>query len=139
MKERLCNLFDECGSPEAPLCPLQPNTVKNGIWYPDEPICQAEIFQDLPWIKKQRQIAELRLTQKDGFFTARMLKEIHMVTRNLKGADPDDIKAEVKWLKELYEKRASASEKRQKRRATAKSKPVIKKRKKSKTPTLFKL
>ncbi len=139
MKERLCNLFEACESPEAPLCPLQVITVKNGIWYPDEPICQAEQFQDLSWIKKQRQIAKLRLTTEDGFFTVRMLEAIHMVTSNLKGADPDDIKAEIKWLKELSEKRAHASEKRQERRATAKKKPVSKKRGKSKTPTLFKL
>ena len=139
MKERLCNLIEECGSPEAPLCPLQASTLKNGIWYPDEPICQAEVFQDLPWIKKQRQIAELRLTQKHGFFTVRMLEAIHMVTRNLKGADPDDLKAEIKWLNELSEKRATASEKRHKQGAKAKRKRATKKRKKVKTPTLFKL
>jgi hypothetical protein len=139
MKERLCNLFDECGSPEAPLCPLQVRTTKNGIWYPDEPICQAEIFQDLPWIKKQRQIAELRLTQEDGFFTVRMLETIHTVTRNVKGADPDDIKGEMKWLQQLSDKRATASEKRQERNTPVKKKPGSMKIKKVKTATLFKL
>jgi hypothetical protein len=62
-----------------------------------------------------------------------------MVTRNLKGADPDDIKGEIHWLNELSEKRATASGKRQERKVTVKKKPASKKRKKVKMLTLFKL
>lgn len=140
MKERLCNLFEVCESPEAPLCPLQLRTVKNGIWYPDEPICQAEQFQGISWIKKQRQIAALRLTTEDGFFTVRMLEAIHVVTRNLKGADPDDPKAERNWFRQRAEKRAVAFQKRQKHTAGARKKTiVVRQKKQTKIPTLFKL
>ena len=143
MKERLCNLFEACQSPEAPLCPVQENTVKRGIWYPDEPICQAEQFQEVSWIKKQQQIAALKLTTEDGFFTVRMLEAIRVVSSNLRGADPDDPRAESKWLKQRSEKRAAASEKRRLKRqkVPAKKKAVTQpaKRKGVKTPTLFKM
>jgi len=143
MKERLCNLFEACDSPESPLCPVQESTIKRGIWYPDEPICQAEQFQEVPWIKKQRQIAALKLTTEDGFFTVRMLEAIRVVSSNLKGADPDDPRAESKWLRERSEKRAAVSEKRrlkkQKVTTTKKAFPRPAKRKGIKTPTLFKI
>lgn len=143
MKERLCNLFEACESPEAPLCPIQESTVKRGVWYPDEPVCQAEQFQYVPWIKKQHQIAALKLTTEDGFFTVRMIEAIRVISSNLKGADPDDSRAESKWLKERIEKRAAASEKRQakKQKVTTKKKAVLPPAKKKgiKTPTLFKM
>jgi len=141
MTEKLCNLFEACGAPEAPLCPLQESTVKRGVWYPDEPICQAEQFQELSWVKKQHQIAALKLTTKNGFFTVRMLEAIRVVSGNLKGADPDDPRAESKWLKERAEKRAIASEKRQaqKQKKVAKKKAAVKSKKRTKMPTLFKM
>ena len=135
MNERLCNLFEACESPEAPLCPIQENTLKHAIWYPDEPICQSKQFQDVPWIKKQKQIAALRLKTNAGFFTVRMLDAIHMVTKNLKGADPDYPSAESKWFQERtekQEKRATSSEKKRR-----KKKSIT--RKKPETATLFKL
>ena len=134
MNERLCNLFEACGTPEAPLCPIQESPLKYAIWYPDEPICQAKQFQDLPWIKKQKQIAILRLKTDVGFFTVRMLDAVHMVTKNLKGADPDDPGAELKWLQERaekQEKRATTSEKRRKKKVVIRKKPA--------TAALFKL
>ena len=85
MNERLCNMLEECGAPDAPLCPVQEKTLKNGIWYADEPICQAERYQHLPWIKKQRQIASMKLKAEDGFFTIRMLSALQVVPRNIKG------------------------------------------------------
>lgn len=141
MKERLCNLFEACESPEAPLCPVQESTLRNGVWYPDEPICQAEQFQDVSWIKKQHQIAALKLTTDDGFFTVRMLEAIRLVSSSLKGADPDDAKAESKWLRERVAKRAASLEKRQAQRqkVIARKKTVIQPRKRLKTPTLFKM
>ena len=99
-QERLCNLFEPCETPEAPLCPIQSATLRTGIWYPDEPICNARQFQNLSWIKKQRQIAALKLKSSPGFFTVRMLNTIHVVTDYLRGADPDQTDAESKWLKE---------------------------------------
>jgi hypothetical protein len=124
VSERLCNLFEICKTLEAPLCPIQETALKHAIWYPDEPICQSKQFQDLPWVKKQKQIAALRLKADAGFFTVRMLDTIHVVTKNLKGADPDDPNAELKWLKERAEKRATASQKRRRRKVVAKKKPA---------------
>jgi hypothetical protein len=121
MNERLCNLFEACESPEAPLCPIQETTVKRGIWYPDEPICQAKQFQDISWIKKQKQIAALRLKTDAGFFTVKMLDDIHVIARNLRGADPDNSDAESKWFDRRTVKRASAADKRRERKS---SKPV---------------
>ena len=111
-QERLCNLFEPCESPEAPLCPIQAITLRTGIWYPDEPICTARQFQDISWIKKQKQIAALKLKAKDGFFTVRMLDTIHVVTGYLKGADPDEPDAESKWLRERSGKQRKTKRKR---------------------------
>lgn len=109
MTAEQCKLFEEC---EALLCPLDENSKKHGFWYADEDICRARKFQGLPWVKKQKRIAKLGLTCDDGFFTVEMLEAIQAVTRNLKGADPDDFGSEEKWLKHRAEKRAMVSKKR---------------------------
>ena len=100
MKEKLCTLFESCQSAEAPLCPLQESTVKKGIWYPDEGICQASQFQELPWVKKQHLIADLKLKSNAGFFTVRMLDALHVINVTIRGADPDYSNAEDKWFAE---------------------------------------
>jgi hypothetical protein len=100
MSDKSCNLFDTCEAAEAPLCPIQESTIKCGIWYPDEPICQASQFQELPWIKKQHQIATFKLKSGAGFFTVRMLDALRLVTAEIRGADPDYPNAEDKWFKE---------------------------------------
>ena len=123
MSERLCNLFEVCQTPEAPLCPIQETALKHAIWYPGEQICQSKQFQELPWIKKQKQIAALRLKPDIGFFTVRMLESLHVVTINLKGADPDDPDAEAKWFREREEKTAKLSQKRRRRKDVIKKKP----------------
>ncbi len=125
MNEKLCNLFEACQTLEAPLCPIQQSTLKHAIWYPGEPICQASQFQDLPWIKKQKQIAALRLRADAGFFTVRMLDAIHVVSKNLKGANPDDPGAELKWLQQRAEKRTATSAKRRKKKVVAREKPAM--------------
>jgi len=107
MDDRMCNLFDVCETPEAPLCPLQTSTIKHGIWYGDEGICRAKQFQNISWIKKQYIIASLRLKTDDGFFTVRMLNTLKVINKGLKGASPDDINPESKWLK-LRERKLSA-------------------------------
>ena len=120
MHDRMCDLFEPCTSPEAPLCPLQESSIKHGLWYADEPICRAKKFQTSPWIKKQKRIARLGLTTDDGFFTVRMLNSIRetAITRNLKGADPDDSDSESKWLGQRAEKRATASQARRSKKAS---------------------
>lgn len=108
MNEQLCNLFEECKTLNAPLCPIQENTLKNGVWYADEPICKAKRYQDIPWIKKQKQIAALGLSAEDGFFTVRMLNFLRVLPKNIKGADPDDPDSELKWIQERSHKRTRA-------------------------------
>ncbi len=100
MSDKSCNLFDSCESAEAPLCPIQESTVKHGVWYPDEPICQASQFQELSWIKKQRQIAALRLKSGAGFFTVRMLEALPVILPGINGADPDYPNGEDRWFEE---------------------------------------
>ena len=107
MKERMCNLFEPCETPEAPLCPIQVNTIKHGVWYPGEPVCKSKRFAHLPWIQKQRKIASMKLTADAGFFTVRMLNEIHIITKAVKGADPDETDAESKWFARMEEGRAA--------------------------------
>jgi len=104
-----CPSFDNCN---APLCPLDPSSLDNGVFYADEEVCRGKKFQSLPWIRTQKKIARLGLTIDDGYFSHRMLTSIRVVTKNLKGADPDDFDSEEKWLKERLEKRATVSQKR---------------------------
>jgi len=104
-----CPNFEGCS---APLCSLDEDSLHCGIWYPDEEICRVRKFQSLPWIRKQRRIAKLRLSVDDGFFTVKMLTAIWTITKNLKGADPDDFDSEEKWLKQRLEKRVRVSQKR---------------------------
>ena len=107
MNDRYCSLFEPCKSPEAPLCPLDPETIKNGIWYPDEPICKGEEFQQVPWIKKQKQIAALKFKADNGFYTVKMLNAIHVITANIRGADPDEPDPESAWFKDRETKHAA--------------------------------
>ena len=109
-----CGLFEGC---DAPLCPLQQNTVKSGLWYADEDICRARKFQSLSWVKKQKRIAKLGLTAQDGLFTVKMLNCLDRISKSLKGADPDDIDSEAKWLKQRAGKRARVSQKRRNNKA----------------------
>lgn len=74
----------------------------------------------MPWIKKQKRIARLGLTIDDGYFSHRMLTSIRAVTKNLKGADPDDFDSEEKWLKQRLEKRATVSQRRWNNKASNK-------------------
>jgi hypothetical protein len=104
-----CSLFETC---EAPLCPLQESSTKHGVWYADETICRARRFQSLPWVKKQKRIAKLRLTAEDGFFTVKMLNSLDRITKSLKGADPDNFDSERQWLKQRAEKRLTVAKKR---------------------------
>ena len=101
MSTKLCNLFEPCESPEAPLCPLQIESVVHGIWYGNEPICRSKKFQKISWIKKQKKIANLRLTEEAGYFTIRMLDNLHTnaITSKLKGADSNSLEPEEDWLR----------------------------------------
>ena len=96
MNKDQCHLFETC---EAPLCPLQANTVENGVWYADEEICRTRKHHSLQWIKKQKRIVRLGLTSDIGYFTVEMLNAIQRVTRNTKGADADVVHSKQQWFK----------------------------------------
>ena len=113
MEKKLCNLFEPCESPEAPICPLLHESLAHGIWYAREPVCRSIKFQDLSWIKKQKKIARLRLTEDDGYFTVKMLNSLHVaaITRNLKGADPNNLDPEAEWLNQRAKRLAPTPQK----------------------------
>lgn len=110
MSTKLCNLFEPCESPEAPLCPLQHESIAHGIWYGNEPICRSKKFDEIPWIKKQKKIASFKLAEDSGYFTTRMLNHIHVnaITRKLKGADPNSSNPEDDWLRSQSQKQKQA-------------------------------
>jgi hypothetical protein len=111
MNERTCNLFEPCETPEAPLCPIQIETLRNGIWYPGEQVCKSKRFKNLSWVQKQQKITRMKLTSDAGFFTVRMLDAIHTVTGNIRGADPDEVDAEAKWFARREEKKTATHKK----------------------------
>ena len=49
-----CPSFEGCN---ASLCPLEESSLKNGIWYPDDEICKNQKFNQLEWIKRQRELS----------------------------------------------------------------------------------
>jgi len=89
-----CRYYDDCS---APFCPLDPESLKHGIWYPDEEICQKHSVPD--WVRVQRKIAK-KTSDVDKYFTFEMLARIYKVTKGIVGLDPDkDEKPQLKrWL-----------------------------------------
>lgn len=83
--------FEGC---DAPLCPLQQNTIDGGVWYPDEPFCMSKKFRKIDWRKTQKKISK-RATAEAGYFTVGMLKNIKRVANGIKGIDPDSKKARL--------------------------------------------
>ena len=81
MKEE-CEYFKRC---IAPLCPLEKD-IKKHIWYPDEPICSLKKFQNLDWIKKQKQLKNK--ANPNFYFTIDTLLTTE-VRKRVKGLDPD--------------------------------------------------
>lgn len=75
-----CKYLNSC---DAPLCPLDKDT-KEGVWYPDEPICRIrDAAEEFPWIKHQRRL-QTKKTGAEGFFTIERLS-----TGAKKGIDSD--------------------------------------------------
>jgi len=105
MKAKECKRFDSCS---APLCPMDENSLSNGIWYPDEEICQLRIYCNEPWIRNQKKIAR-KVRNKDFYFTLEMLSRNCIITIATEGLDPDnndlyDDLAVKRWLNKHPEK-----------------------------------
>lgn len=80
-----CRLYESCS---APLCPLDPNSLEKGIWYPDEEICQARRFSRLVLVRQQEKIAKCA-SRKDRYFHPLMLQRRCTVKPGITGLDPD--------------------------------------------------
>ena len=98
-----CKYFDSCS---APICPLDPDSMKHAIWYPDEEICRNEEFKDLLWIENMRKIKEAIKILKNAnfYFTVEMLDRKLVIDSKVKGIDPDSKntdKQEADWGKAL--------------------------------------
>ena len=97
-----CRYYDPskgCGC-DAPLCPKDPQSVANGCWFADEPICR--LLRNVPdWVRTQRALAK-RLTEAAGYFTVKMLKAVRHPSRISCGADPEAVPAaaEKRWFRE---------------------------------------
>lgn len=59
-----CASFARCS---APLCPLDKSSLKNGIWYPDEPVCNRRDERPV-WVEIQKRIAK-KAKDKTRYFT----------------------------------------------------------------------
>jgi len=108
LKREDCPSFDTCG---APLCPLDLESLKNGIFYPDEEICKR---RNAPaWIKVQRKIAK-KTGDKDKYFTYEMLAQNCVISKGITGLDPDKEQAPQlkRWLEHHPVKRERTEEER---------------------------
>lgn len=103
MDRRMCKKFEEC---EAPICPLDENSIENSFWLINESICSRADAP--PWVRLQRRIAK-KLRDKNplevGYFKARMLEMKPKVTSGMKGINyskaksQEEIKAlEAAWI-----------------------------------------
>ncbi len=97
MNRNTCPYFDTCS---APLCPMD-ESISHYTWFPDEAVCRRNGMPD--WIRRQRRIArKVDFQFERGSFTHRMLSVDFMVTKGLRGIEPDKGPAgeqEERWLK----------------------------------------
>ena len=96
MKSSDCKKFEIC---DAPLCPLDKQSLEHGIWYPDEAICDLRGCNEV-WLKTQKKIAKVE-TRADRYFNLEMLSRLHYIRKGIEGLDPDSTEATQlkKWLK----------------------------------------
>ena len=40
----------------APLCPMDKDSLRKGIWYTDEEVCHCEKYLELRWVKRQLEL-----------------------------------------------------------------------------------
>jgi len=116
-KSYQCRHFDYCS---AALCPLDPEHLKIGIWYPDEEICRLRTVPD--WVRIQKKISK-RTKDNNTYYTYEMLNRNCRVGRGMLGLNPD--KSEEPqledWLKKHPPKKA-LSEKQKKMLAEVRKK-----------------
>lgn len=119
-----CPLFDKCN---APLCPLDENSIINGIWYPDEEVCKKKAIE--LWVKNQRKVKK-RSRDTEKYFTASMLNRNIRVRNGITGLGTDsNLDDEKKWIekhpeiRELSEKEKNVLRERFKNNILLRSQP----------------
>jgi hypothetical protein len=105
-----CRLYETCS---APLCPLDPASLRNGIWYPDEEVCRSRTKGNLPWLKAQKKIAGCGAGG-GRYFTLAMLNRNCVIRRGIAGLDPDEEEEPQMnaWMKGHRERRALSNDER---------------------------
>ena len=113
MKRQECKRYDTCS---VPLCPMDDQSLRNGIWYPDEQICRNQACRSLTWIKNQKKIAK-KAGAMDRYFTLKMLDRNIVIRKGVEGLDPDHDEAYQlrRWLKAHPEKRELSKTEREER------------------------
>ncbi len=84
-KPEECQRFETCG---APLCPLDQESLENGIFYASEEVCTRQGLK-LLWLRNQRKIARKTKDPDIGFFTINMIDRRIKISKAIKGIDPD--------------------------------------------------
>lgn len=108
MVEKGCNFTDVCN---APLCPLDAESIVSGIWFPDEEICRSRIGSNLMWVKTQKKIQK-KAVNDDKYFTASMMDRNIVVKRGILGLDPNKAtpEDEIAWIEKHPGKKALTEE-----------------------------
>jgi len=106
-----CPRFNNCN---APLCPLDRESLEFGIWYPDEEICQNRNFSKLRWIRNQKKILKVN-APKDRYFSFTMLKRKCVIGKKMQGLDPDEPEGPQleRWLKQHPERKPLSEKQKQ--------------------------
>jgi len=92
-----CKYYDKCN---APICPLDRDSIENGIWYSQEPICKNPEFSDNIVIRNMKTISKI---DKSGetWYNYEMLNNELNFNGAIKGFSPDSIDKESiqKWIR----------------------------------------
>jgi len=110
-----CPYFRKCS---APLCPLDPESLEHGIWYPFEQVCRRRSAPE--WVKVQKKIKR-KTKNVNRYFTFEMLNRNCVISKGIVGLNPDSRDDEEKQLKKWFKnhppkKSLSAEEKAEIRR-----------------------
>jgi len=119
-----CPRYGKCS---APMCPLERDSIRCGVWFPDDEICKNRKFigesveerkdrdtkatrdHDMIMIKQQRKIQK-SARDRSTYYTRRMLIVECIVKKGITGIDPD--KPEKSQVKRWIKKHPPISEKR---------------------------
>ena len=118
MTNEKCNRFDYCS---VPLCPVDKQSLRDCVWYPDEEICSLRKYTKSLMISNQKKIKKV-VNDTETYFNKQMLEKHITITKNLKGLDPDKpFKPQFdKWIKNNPERKPLSQTEIEKRRENIK-------------------